>query len=152
MYTYIHIYKYTYIRKYVYTYIHIYIYTYIYLFIYLYILSVQWRCGCYFFASDSRALRDVTATATQACTGSMRLLLKSQHEKGTHSSYTCKTEVIFTPVLLVVACRGLIDHISSRQCDSEKICTRHSTRSRFPVTTRSLFHRLRYTKPDQKTA
>ena len=43
--------------------------------------SVQWRCGCYFFASDSRALRDVTATATQTCTGFMWLLLKSQHEK-----------------------------------------------------------------------
>ena len=44
-------------------------------------VSVQWRCGCYLFASDSRALRDVTATATQTCTSFMQLLLKSQHEK-----------------------------------------------------------------------
>ena len=70
------------------------------------IVRVQWRCGCYFFASDSRPLRDVTATATHTCTSFVWLLLKSQHEKGTHSSYTCKTEVIFTPVLLIDACRG----------------------------------------------
>ena len=44
-------------------------------------VRVQWRSGCYFFASDSRALRDVTATATRTCTGFMQLLPKSQPEK-----------------------------------------------------------------------